>query len=73
MVGGSTGWCTVQLMKICPRCLGEGELRIPPYGYMKENKWYLEPWWDEYIEGGSEYKVVSDCKPCGSTGYLKTR
>lgn len=59
----------MQHLRVCPNCLGEGELRKPPYGYMKDGKW----WSPAYAEAtwASSYLVLGPCNPCRQTGYLK--
>lgn len=62
-------------LKICSRCNGEGELRVPPYGIILEGKWVLPLDWNDHVDGGSNFRQpigeVGLCKVCNGTGWLK--
>lgn len=55
--------------KLCPNCLGEGEIREGQYGSMRNGAW-LTP---SYLEARhlAHFRVISPCKPCSGTGWLK--
>jgi hypothetical protein len=52
-------------IRVCPSCLGEGERRDPPYGSLRNGAW-VPP-----VATPVAYRVISTCKPCKGSGYLK--
>lgn len=61
----------MQVMRVCPRCLGEGKQQWPEYGHIHNGEWIAPLRHYEYI--GPAIRTEDKCNPCSSTGYLKVR